>query len=184
MEVILIAALSADGFIAREKNEVSTKWTSTEDARWFRQKTTEIGVCIMGRTTFDTIGKPLPGRVILVLSSSGQPIAKAPQISKSQIETDGSVFVTNSTPVEIVTQLADWGVEQVALCGGGTIYHQFLSANLVDHLFLTVEPALFGSGISLSAGPLQTQLQLIQLHPLSENTIVLEYVVKKEAAKE
>ena len=184
MEVILIAALSADGFIAREKNEVSTKWTSKEDARWFRQKTTEIGVCIMGRTTFDTIGKPLPRRVIMVLSRTGQPIAKAPQMSKSQTESEGSVFVTNSTPAEIITQLATWGLEQVALCGGGTIYHQFLAANLVDRLFLTIEPALFGSGISLSAGPLSTQLKLIQLHPLSENTIVLEYLVKKHQAKE
>lgn len=173
MEVILIAALSADGFIARQKHELSTKWTSKEDARWFSRKTKEIGICIMGKTTYDTIGRPLPGRLIYVLSKTGQPMTILPN---SEITEAGSVLVTSSSPEEIVTVLRERGVARVAVCGGGSVYNQFLQQQLVDHLFLTIEPALFGAGITLAQQPLDLKLRLLQLHPLSESTIVLEYV--------
>ncbi len=176
MEIILLAALSADGFIARHQTENSTKWTSKEDAQWFSRKTKEIGICIMGRTTYDTIGRPLPDRAILVLSKSGQPIADAPQLVPTP---EGTVFVTNSSPEDVVEALEQRGVAKVAICGGSTIYHQFLALELVHHIFLTIEPQLFGQGISLAHQPLQTKLELLQIHPLSEQTIVLEYLVAR-----
>lgn len=172
MEIILIAALSADGFIARHEKELSTKWTSKEDARWFSQKTKEIGVCILGRTTYETISRPLPARVMYVLSKTGKPIAEAPA---TEITEAGSVFVTNSPPEEIIKELSSRGIERVAICGGSTIYHQFLHQKLVNHLYLTIEPDLFGAGITLANAPLDTKMHLVQLHPLSQDTIVLEY---------
>lgn len=177
----MLAALSADGFIARHQKELSTKWTSKEDARWFSRKTKEIGICIMGRTTYETIGRPLPGRMIYVLSKTGQPVTEAPAPT---ITEEGSVFVTNSDPKTVVKALQAQGVERIALCGGSTIYDQFLQLGLVNHIFLTFEPELFGDGIRLAAAPLTTKLRLIQLHPLSENTIVLEYAVEDLAQKE
>lgn len=179
MEVALFAALSADGFIARHEKELSTKWTSQEDAQWFRRKTKEIGVCIMGRTTYETIGRPLPDRVTYVLSKSGQPIAEASAIETSEAE---RVFVTNSSPEQVVENLQARGITKVAICGGSTIYHQFLDLGLVNRLFLTIEPILFGTGISLANRELNTKLRLVQLHPLSENTIVLEYQVEPQSA--
>ncbi|MBP7875885.1 dihydrofolate reductase [Candidatus Woesebacteria bacterium] len=172
MQKILIAALSADGFIARHETETSTKWTSKEDAQWFSRKTKEIGVCIMGRTTYETIGRPLPQRISYVLSKSGQPITEAPETKLSE---EGSVFVTSSDPAAVLAELERRDVERVAICGGSTIYNQFLKLGLVDRLFLTIEPVLFGRGISLSSDQLDVRLQLVQLHPLSEHTIVLEY---------
>lgn len=174
MEITLIAALSADGYIARHKKELSTKWTSKEDARWFSRKTKEIGICIMGRTTYDTIGRPLPERLIIVLSKSGEPIAQLPTVTPTE---EGSVFISNSQPEEVIEYLKSQKVGGVAICGGGTMYNQFLQLKLVNHLYLTIEPALFGAGITLANEPLDTKLQLIQLHPLSEHTIVLEYAV-------
>ncbi|MBP9820332.1 dihydrofolate reductase [Candidatus Woesebacteria bacterium] len=172
MQKILIAALSADGFIARHETETSTKWTSKEDAQWFSRKTKEIGICIMGRTTYETIGRPLPNRICYVLSKRGQPITEAPE---TKLSDEGSIFVTNSDPVAVLAELERRGVERVAICGGSTIYNQFLHLGQVDRLFLTIEPVFFGKGISLSNEPLDTRLQLVQLHPLSEHTIVLEY---------
>jgi len=46
-------------------------WRLPEDFRWFKQ-TTLGGVVLMGRKTFESLGKPLPGRRNVVLSASQQ----------------------------------------------------------------------------------------------------------------
>lgn len=45
-------------------------WHLPEDFRWFKE-TTMGGTLVMGRKTFESIGRPLPGRTTLVLSRSG-----------------------------------------------------------------------------------------------------------------
>ncbi len=47
-------------------------WNLPEEYRWFKQKTMG-GTLIMGRKTYDSIGKPLPGRETLLLSRSPGP---------------------------------------------------------------------------------------------------------------
>ena len=45
-------------------------WHLPEDFAWFKEKT--VGhILVMGRTTFESIGRPLPRREIIVLSRSG-----------------------------------------------------------------------------------------------------------------
>jgi len=45
-------------------------WHLPEDFRWFKETT--LGHClVMGRRTFESIGRPLPGRETLILSRSG-----------------------------------------------------------------------------------------------------------------
>ena len=61
MKVILLMALTVDGMIARSPEEFPD-WTGTEDKRMFKKTTLEAGVLIMGAKTYDTIGRPLPGR--------------------------------------------------------------------------------------------------------------------------
>ncbi len=45
-------------------------WHLPEDFKWFK-KTTMGHILVMGRTTFDSIGRPLPGRETFVLSRQG-----------------------------------------------------------------------------------------------------------------
>ncbi len=45
-------------------------WHLPEDFRWFKE-TTLGGTLVMGRKTFESIGRPLPGRTTVVLSRSG-----------------------------------------------------------------------------------------------------------------
>ncbi|MFN9943923.1 MAG: dihydrofolate reductase, partial [bacterium] len=42
-------------------------WHLPEDLRWFKELTMG-GTLLMGRVTYDSIGKPLPGRVTIVMS--------------------------------------------------------------------------------------------------------------------
>lgn len=64
--ITLIAALTKDHIIGKENTLI---WNIPEDMKHFR-KVTSGNVVVMGRKTFDSIGRPLPNRVNIVVSSS------------------------------------------------------------------------------------------------------------------
>ncbi|KKW34786.1 MAG: Dihydrofolate reductase [Candidatus Uhrbacteria bacterium GW2011_GWC2_53_7] len=65
MEIVIIAAVAENGVIGRDGK---LPWHIPEDLRRFRQLT--LGHCvIMGRKTFESIGKPLDGRKNIVITS-------------------------------------------------------------------------------------------------------------------
>lgn len=162
MKVFIIAAVSVDGFIARHTDELAN-WTSKEDKKLFVTLTKRAGVMVMGGTTYRTIGQPLPGRRNIVYS-------------RQAINTEG-VEVTQETPEALIARLKAEGYNEVAICGGRSIYSMFLDAGLVDELYLTVEPVLFGTGIPLS--DTAANLHLLDSEQLNENTLLLHYEVKR-----
>ncbi len=91
-------------------------WHLPEDFKWFKQKTTGH-VILMGRRTFESIGRPLPNRTTLILSRSG--------FAHPGIETVPDWMQK------------DWSQEtrEVFICGGSEIYSQLLP--YCSDLFLT-----------------------------------------------
>ena len=67
MRVSLIAAVAANGTIGKDGQ---LPWHLPADLRHFRRLTWGHPV-IMGRRTFESMGKPLPGRTNVVVSRSG-----------------------------------------------------------------------------------------------------------------
>lgn len=169
MQVTLIAAVTADGKIAEEKDQVSLDWTSKEDTRFFMQKTKELGVVIMGRNTYETIGRPLKDRLNVIMT----------RYLDGRESEPGVLEWTSDSPVEIIESLAARGYDKVALCGGASVYSVFLQQGLVDDLYLTVEPVLFGQGISLAQGLNRIDLDLIDSVMLGEQSVLMHYRVKK-----
>jgi dihydrofolate reductase len=114
MIISLIAALAADRVIGMEN---AMPWHLPADLAWFKRNTLNKPV-IMGRKTFESIGRPLPGRLNIVLSS--QPGTQ-----------DGVTWVTS-----VDAAIAAAGdVEEVMIMGGGHVYGQFLAR--ADRLYLT-----------------------------------------------
>ncbi len=173
MNVWLIAAMSADGKIAQVEGQTSLDWTSKEDTRFFVDKTKEAGVVIMGRKTFDTIGKPLKGRRIIVMSRTSTPL-----LSKEGLgEVAGTVEYSSLSPRDLLSHLAAQGVATVALAGGSSIYSQFLREGLVTDLFLTIEPHLFGTGVPLASGFDRLDMTLADVKRLGDQAVLLHYQV-------
>lgn len=174
MHCLIIAALTADGFIGRDVAHKSTRWTSKADAAWFNQRSQQAGAVVMGRATHDTIGKPLPDRVTIVYSRHAQKnlVQDQPELMK------GQVYYTQAQPKELLAQLKKLGVNEVAVSGGSSIYTMFLRAGVVQTLYLTIEPVIFGQGIRLFNHKLAekiNQLKLISVKKLSPQTLLLEY---------
>lgn len=84
-------------------------WRLPEDFRWFKE-TTWGGVLIMGRKTFESIGRPLPGRETWVVSGSG---FTAPG-------------TRSFTSLESVGHAAAAETRTIWVCGGAEIYRQLL----------------------------------------------------------
>ena len=67
MTCFITAALSADGYIAKDSAHAAF-WTGKEDKKRFIDITKRAGVVVMGLNTYKTLGKPLKGRVNIVYS--------------------------------------------------------------------------------------------------------------------
>jgi dihydrofolate reductase len=166
MKVILIAAMSVDGKIAESADQNSLDWTSKEDTAFFIKKSKEAGVVIMGEKTFYTIGKPLKGRRLIILTHN--PEQHSPQ--------EGLEFV-NAPAQTLLKTLEQEGVDQVVIAGGASIYSQFLRGGHVTDVFLTVEPMLFGSGIPLASGFDRVSMGLVAVERLGEHGVLLHYQI-------
>lgn len=160
-KVILIAAMSIDGFIAPADKEAlpSTTWTSKEDWQFFTRQSKAIGTMILGSKTFETIKRALPERQMIVMTSH--------QEKYLEFQEPNLIF-TGESPEEILSKLAEQGVKEVALCGGSQIYTLFMQQNLVDELVLTVEPYVFGHGIKLFSASLEQKFSLTKQEKLNE----------------
>lgn len=171
-EVFIVAALTADGYIARSTHEFAN-WTSAADKKRFVALTKEAGVMILGSTTFKTFPKPLPHRHHVVYSRTERFEDKWP---------DDTVETTTEEPAHVIKQLTDTGFKKIAICGGSSIYTQFLASGVITHLYLTIEPVIFGDGIRLFNNMFQEHftLTLLRSETTEQGTVFLDYLVTKK----
>lgn len=111
----LIAAMATDRVIGMDNQML---WHLPADFAWFKQQTLGKPI-VMGRKTYESIGRPLPGRKNIVISRQAQPA-------------DEQVTWVRS----IEEALAATGdVEEIMVIGGGNLYSQLLP--YADRLYLT-----------------------------------------------
>jgi dihydrofolate reductase len=158
MKIILMAAVTIDGKIARNESHF-VDWSSHEDKKLFFATSKRAGVMIMGHNTFNTLPAPLPGRLHIVLTNHPEDKQNVP----------GSVEFTNLPPEQIVADLEARGYTEAILTGGAQINALFLKSGMIDEIWLTVEPLIFGVGIDLFRGAqLDARPKLIYLEKLNE----------------
>lgn len=162
IKVFIIAAVSADGFIAKDSQHAAM-WTSKADKKRFIELTKKAGVVVMGSATYKTMGRPLKERVNIVYSK------------KQNFE---GAEITQKSPLELISELESRGFKEVAICGGSQIYTMFMKAGIVDTIYLTVEPIIFGKGITLFNEDLKYYLKLKSSQASeSAGSLLLEYSV-------
>jgi dihydrofolate reductase len=149
------------------------EWTSKADKAFFVQKTKEAGVVIMGRKTFDTIGKPLKGRHIIILTRG--PISQSPQVDSHE---SGTIEYSNESPTDLLARLESQGVKTVAIAGGAAIYDLFLQSGLVDTVYITQEAIQFGSGVPMCSNEMRQRFSLVSSTQLEGDTLLLEYTIQ------
>ena len=89
----------------------------------------------------------------------------------------GLIEFSSSSPAQLLADLSARGLTRCALLGGSQIHSLFLNARLIDELWLTLEPALFGRGTPLLAHATDTRLRFISQEKLTADTLLLKYEV-------
>lgn len=165
------AAITLDGKIARHERE-HVDWTSPEDKEFFQSQLDGSDVAVLGNNTYQTLPRPATERNRIVFTRS---------IADQKREGDHLLYV-NPTGTDVAALLASY--DNVAVCGGGAVYAWFIQHDLLDEFYLTIEPVVFGTGISLfGEGKVDFNLQLAEVKQLNEwGTVLLVY--KKVISKE
>ncbi len=118
MTLSLIAAVASNGTIGAQN---ALPWRIPEDLRYFRTKTIGHPV-ILGRATFDSVGKPLPGRPTIVVTS--RPESLPPGAIPAPSLEDALVLANGFE-----------GSEEIFVAGGAVLYRAAFP--LADRLYLT-----------------------------------------------
>lgn len=125
MQKNIIVAIADNNAIGKDN---ALLWHISEDLKFFRRQTLGCPV-IMGRKTFESIGRPLGGRVNIVISrgfSTGEDVAVAGSLEEA-------FAVAEST-----------NLEKCFVMGGGQIYAQALphaDRLVVTHVHTVIEEA-------------------------------------------
>lgn len=168
MKVILYMASTVNGFIAGRDDD--TSWISNEEWKSYSAAVQAAGCFIVGHRTYN----------ILTIQPEFQELKDAMLVvvSHQDFETLHPNHHIAHSPKEALDQLKDF--QEVIIAGGGALNASFLAENLVDEIYLDIEPIVFGDGIALFHGKdFKTMLKLVGQKKISENEIQLHYRVLK-----
>jgi dihydrofolate reductase len=123
MDISLVVAVSSNGVIGRDGD---MPWRLSTDLKRFKSLTLGKPV-IMGRKTFQSIGKPLPGRLNIIVTRD------------PAFEAEGCVTASSlSSAVALAEDEArQKALDEICIIGGGQIYRQAIEAGLATVVHLT-----------------------------------------------
>lgn len=133
--ISIIAAIGKNQEIGKKNGLL---WHISEELKHFK-KITYGHPIIMGRKTYQSIGRPLPGRTNIVISRHSRN-SRNSGMRKAIIEPQDLLWA-NSLNESIAIAKNQPGGEEVFIIGGASIFNQAIS--LADKLYLTVVEAEF-----------------------------------------
>jgi dihydrofolate reductase len=175
--VVYYAAMSLDGRISGPDHDL-TFLKTLDGGNDYEVFYADVDSLIMGARTWDFMVRhgswPYGGKTTWIVTHAEK---LAPLAGAEPVE----LFAGNVA--ELVQLIGSRGLERTWLVGGGDLAGQFLAANLLDELILTVAPTLVGAGPALAEGefPLR-EFELVALEPFGENGVRLRYRLRSTDA--
>ncbi len=121
VRIALIVAMADNRVIGRDGG---LPWRIPADLKYFKAKTMGKPI-VMGRRTYDSIGKPLPGRPNIVVTRRGGDFPDGVDIAS---DVDTALAIARQRAEEI-------GTDEIMVIGGATLYEALLPH--ADRLYLT-----------------------------------------------
>ena len=172
MKTILIFVSSLDGKVTKWGEPHVREWSSHQDQDYYKQVWDGSELIVMGSNTFNAEKfSPSVNHQIIVMTSH-------PEKYKS-LEIPGQIEFTNETPVEVISRFINKDHQQMLVVGGPHIATSFLMDQLIDEVWLTIEPKIFGTGDNFATGAkLDISLRLIDFEKVNDQgTLITKYAV-------
>ena len=161
---IAFVAATIDGRISLYKKTPPT-WTSEEDWGFLQKSLTQADAVIVVRNTYHAAAKHLRKRVTYVFSRR-----------LSALQKRGSVTFLNPARADLAGILECHTT--VAILGGASVYGWCLKHQLLDELYVTIEPLVFGRGAPMIEAAVTTQFRLVSVRVLNiRGTVLLHYKI-------
>ena len=166
MKVILYMAMSLNGMIA--KSDDDTSWISKEEWDGYSLAVRTAGNLIVGHRTYNILTKQP--------EFSEFKDVKLVVVAQEDFQTLAENHLVAHSPKEALRLLSNF--EQVVVAGGGALNASFLEENLVDEIFIDIEPIILGQGIPLFRDKgFERNLKLVGQKKISDNEIQLHYEI-------
>ena len=110
-------------------------WHIPEDLKNFKKITTGKTV-IMGKNTYESIGKPLPNRVNIVLSRNFLEIGKKISEDRKKYENETTKLEFFDDFQKVIEKYKDFP-EEVFIIGGGEIYKKSLELGIITRIYMS-----------------------------------------------
>ena len=114
--ITLIAAISTNNALGKDNDLI---WRLPADLKRFKKVTSGHPI-LMGRNTFESIGKPLPNRTSIIITRN------------NQYKKEGCLIANSLEEAIAITEGKD-----AFIIGGAQVYKQALENNLIDQLDIT-----------------------------------------------
>ena len=169
-KVILYIAVSVDGYIAKENDDISflsVVETPGEDYG-YHDFVNCIDTVVMGRKTYDKVLSfgiefPHKGKKVYVWSRS----------RKGQ---DENVTYINDSLKDFILQLKSTEGKNIFIDGGAALVNELLKLRLIDQLVISIVPYMLGGGVKLfSDGRPEQNLKLLKSVAFSSGLLQLWY---------
>lgn len=135
MNVVMIVAVSEDGYITAGEDPNPSNWTSDEDRTFYQATLNKYNLYLMGHATYKKTKNTLPAhayKIVMTHNASEQPSIP-------------NTLFTNKSFTSILQSFSARHTE-VLVIGGASIYNQLLNQQLIDEALVTVEPVLLHRG--------------------------------------
>jgi len=138
-------------------------WHLSEDFKWFKRMTTGQAI-VMGRRTFESIGKPLPSRTTIVLTHSPEPIP-------------GVLTVSALDRIDRADRAL--AGREIYVCGGAQVYQQALP--FCSDLYLTLVQRVVDGDVMFP--PFEDQFELAEEVLARPEFKILHYRASRESER-
>ena len=128
----LIVAIGKNNEIGKNNQLL---WHIPEDLKNFKKITTGKTV-IMGKNTYESIGKPLPNRVNIVLSRNFLEIGKKISEDRKKYENETTKLEFLDDFQKVIEKYKDFP-EEVFIIGGGEIYKKSLELGIITRIYMS-----------------------------------------------
>ncbi len=183
-KVIFFMLTSLDGYFEGPNKDINWHNVDEEFNEFAIQQTSEFGVLLFGRTTYELMASYWPSED----AKSNDPVVAGqmnslPKLVFSttleKVEWENTRLVKNNL-VEAISKLKNEAGKDIAIFGSSDLAVTFIEHDLIDEFRIMVNPTVLGGGKPLFQGiKSKLDLKLIRTRTFKSGNVLLYYEEKK-----